>query len=113
MKADVLILIETATDLFNDCCQQFEVSSEWKTAHPVSLFKNGDRKDLNRYRGSRVIMTFGRLFGEARHGKIQEDHGDQLDEGQSGFTTGRSCTDNLFILQQVYLYYWEKYSSLN
>lgn len=101
LKAGGPILIERITKLISNCCQQIKIPSEWKTAHLVSIFKKGNRKDPNCYRGLSVICTFSRLFGKVIHEQIRIDIGHEIGEDQSGFRSGRSCTDNLFILQQL------------
>lgn len=88
-------------ELFNQCCLQSKLSREWRVAHIVSIFKKGNRNDPACYRGLSINSSVSRLFGKVLQGRLRDSIGDKISEDQSGFTPGKSCTDNLFVLQQV------------
>ena len=60
--------------------------------------KKGSRKDCSNYRGISVTSVMSRLYGKIPRDLIEEEN---KDEEQSGFRTGRSCTDNIFCMKQV------------
>lgn len=88
-------------NLFNLCIEQQKIPKEWKISYISSIFKKGNRKDPNCYRGLSVTCTLSRLWGKIILNKLRTEVGDCIGEDQSGFTPGRSCVDNLFTLQQL------------
>lgn len=101
IKAGGRALIKRICDLINTCCQKVQVPSEWKVAYITSLFKKGNRNDPGCYRGISVTGTLSRLLGKWIQIKLRQEIGHKISEDQNGFTPGRSCVDNLFVLQQV------------
>lgn len=95
------VLAEYITKLMNNCLQQQKIPSEWKTSHLISIYKKGSRKDPSSYRGLSINSTMSRLFGKILQKRLRENIGHNIGEDQSGFTPGRSCTDNLFTVQQL------------
>ena len=89
------------TNLMNACCEQLQIPQEWKISFITSIFKKGNKRDPNCYRGLSVNNSISRLFTKILQEKVRQDIGDNISEDQSGFVPGRSCVDNLFILQQL------------
>lgn len=92
-------MIEILTEIFNDCLRGEEVPKEWKLANISPIFKKGNRKDCNNYRGISVTSSLGRLYGRILKMRIEEEL--EESEEQSGFRPGRSCIDNIFCLKQL------------
>jgi hypothetical protein len=67
----------------------------------VSLFKKGNRKDPRNDRGISVGSSIGRGYTKILKAKLEKETYTIFSEDQSGFRAGRSCTDNLFKLQQI------------
>ena len=68
----------------------------------VSLFKKGDQEDPNNYRGITLLNVVGKLFNKVLNYRLLcwlEEH-NKLSESQAGFRFGRSCVDNLFVLNE-------------
>ena len=80
------------------CCK---IPKEWKISHISSIYKKGDRRDPKNYRGISVNGTLSRLFSKVLQKRLQKECIEKIDENQSGFIPGRSCVDNLFIIQQL------------
>ena len=95
------VLLERLRHLMNLCLHQTKTPKEWKTCYISSLFKKGDRKNLNNYRGISVVSTMSRLWGKLILNRLRTDTEGVIGEDQSGFIVGRSCVDNLFTLQQL------------
>ena len=69
----------------------------------ISLFKKGDRGDPSNYRGITLLNVVGKLFNKVLNYRLLqwlEEH-NKLSESQAGFRFGRSCVDNIFILNEV------------
>lgn len=65
------------------------------------MFEKVIRKDPSSYRRRSVTSNRNRLFGNILQAKTRTAVGDKISEGQNGLISDRSCTDNLFILQQL------------
>ena len=63
-----------------------------------SIYKKGNKEDCSNYRGISVTSVMSRLYGKILRDLIEEETKDE--EEQSGFRTGRSCTD-IFCMKQV------------
>ena len=69
----------------------------------VSLFKEGDQEDLNNYRVIALLNVVGNLFNKVLNYQLLywlEEH-NKLSGSRAGFRFGRSCVDNLFVLNEV------------
>jgi len=78
-----------------------ELPTEWTSAYITSIFKKGDRRKCENYRGISVISSFGRLYGKVIKNKLEENIKDKIGDDQAGFTAGRSCIDQIYTVQQV------------
>jgi len=92
-------LIKMLTWVINRCLNGEETSQQWKVAYISSIHKNRSKKDCSNYRGISVTSVMSRLYGKILRDLIEEENRDE--EEQSGFRTGRSCTDNIFCMKQV------------
>jgi hypothetical protein len=63
--------------------------------------KKGDRKDVQNYRGLSINSVFSRLYTKVIKNKLERELKDLIGEDQSGIRAGRSCVDNLFVVQQL------------
>ncbi|XP_030765674.1 uncharacterized protein LOC115889741 [Sitophilus oryzae] len=94
-------LITEITNLMQMCVDRNKIPNEWKLAYITSIYKKGNRKDPNNYRGLSVNCTFSRLFTKIIRNKLEISTYNKISQEQSGFTAGRSCIDNLFTIQQL------------
>ena len=78
-----------------------DLPAEWKEARITSIFKKGNRKDCENYRGISVIATMGRLYGRVLRNKIEENIERKIGEEQACFTARRSCVDQIYTIQQI------------
>src|SRR5215469_12415975 len=60
--------------------------------------RKGSKEDCNNYRGISVTSVMSRLYGKILRDLIEEESEDE--EEQSGFRTGRSCTDSILCMKQ-------------
>lgn len=94
------ILWEKLANLFNKfMLEGQEIPQDLRLSHISSIFKKGDKKNCNNYRGISVTSSLGRLYGRLLKQRIEKEMVNI--EEQSGFRAGRSCVDNTFSLRQL------------
>jgi len=94
------VMIEEITDIFNECfINGQDIPTDWNMAFISSIYKKGNRQECGNYRGISVTSSIGRLYGRILKKRIEAKI-EEIEE-QSGFRAGRSCTDNIFTLQQI------------
>lgn len=94
------VLHEILVKIFNKCMINGEdVPEDWNLAYISSIFKRGSKKMCENYRGISVTSSVGRLYGRILKKRIETEFSDI--EEQNGFRAGRSCMDNVFVLQQI------------
>ena len=57
----------------------------------MPVFKNGDRMDLENYRGMYILSSFFQNNNKIIHEKLKETI--NISDGQQSFRTARSCID--------------------
>ena len=62
--------------------------------------KKGSKEDWSNYRGISVTSVMSRLYGKTLRDVTEEENKDE--EEQSGFRTGRSCTDRHLLHETSY-----------
>ncbi|XP_046662938.1 uncharacterized protein LOC124355828 [Homalodisca vitripennis] len=93
------VVIEYLVTLFQKCLDGEEIPKEWKIAHISSLYKKGDKKNCENYRGLSVTASTGRLYGRKLRDRIEQEITDKKE--QNGFRPRWSCIDNVFCLKQM------------
>jgi len=86
--------------VINRCLNGEETLQQWEVAYISSIHKKGSKKDCSNYRGISVTSLMSRLCGKILRNLIEEENKDE--EEQSGFRTGQSCTDNIFLHETSY-----------
>jgi len=99
VKTAPIAVHEVLARLFNKCLQGEDIPQDWKKAHITSIYKKGDRRKCENYRGISITSSIGRLYGRVIKMRLEGILRDA--EEQSGFCAGRSCTDNIFCLKQL------------
>jgi len=54
---------EILARILNKCLQGEKIPQEWKKAHITSIYKKGDRRKCENYRGISITSSTGRLYG--------------------------------------------------
>ena len=75
---------------------------DWQTRVIILIFKKGDRKQCTNYEGILLLSLPGKVYAKCR--EIVES---KLEDGQCGFGSGRSTTDQIFTLKQIFEKSWE------
>jgi len=96
-------LAESLLKLFKRLVTLKSTPKEWNKGIIVPIFKKGDKKDLNNYRGitltSCVSKIFNRIISKAISNFL-EDH-NILSEIQGGFRKDHRCEDHIFTLKSI------------
>ena len=79
-----------------------KTSRDWQTGVIIPIFKKGDRKQCTNYRGISLLSLAGKVYAKCR--EIVES---KLKDGLCGFLPGRSTTDQIFTLKQIFEKSWE------
>jgi hypothetical protein len=90
-------LITMLTWVINRCLNGEEVPQQWKVAFISLIHTKGSKEDCSNSRGILVTSVMSRLYGKIHRDLIEEENKDE--EEQSGFQTGRSCTDNIICMK--------------
>ena len=75
---------------------------DWQTGVIIPIFKKGDRKQCTNYRGISPLSFPGKVFAKCLERKCPETVESKLKVGQSGFHPGRSKTDQIFTVKQIF-----------
>lgn len=87
------------TDLINRILEDGIIPPEMKLGYITPIFKKGDRKTCDNYRGICVTNPIMKLLGRIIKNRLEEEF--QQAEEQCGFTMGKSCIDHIFTLRQL------------
>jgi len=85
--------------LFNKCLQGENIPQDLEKAYITSIYKKGDRRKCENYRGISITSSIGRLYGRIIKKRLEGIVQDA--EEQCGFCAGRLCIDNIFCLKQL------------
>ena len=72
----------------------------------IPIFKKGDCKQCTNYRGISLLSLPGKVFAKCLERKCREIVEPKLEDGQCGFRPGRSNTDQIFTLNQIFEKSW-------
>ena len=102
MNASVSIKL-LILNIFNQILLLEYFPEEWAKGEVSAVFKQGDKNDVNNYRGITVQSCLGKFFTRMMNNRLSKwaDTNDILYEGQYGFRSGRGTVDCLFILHSL------------
>src|SRR5215469_7400621 len=83
----------------NNIYRQNRIPDEWRNAVITPIFKKGDRREPQNYRGISILNTCYKIYAKILTIKLQKYSEAFLSETQNGFRKGRSCTDPTFCLK--------------
>ena len=86
--------------IFNKILELEHFPSVWAKGNIVPIFKSGDSKNTNNYRGITLLSCVGKLFTRIINDRLSEwaERNSIITEAQLGFRKGRGTVDCLFIL---------------
>ena len=94
-------------ELIKDVWESESAPQEWKDALIVTLYKKKDPTLCDNHRGLSLLSVPGKLYALLLLNPLQDRLEELVMESQCGFRKGRSTTDQLFTLQQVFQDSWE------
>ena len=68
----------------------------------IPILMKGDRKQCTNYRGISLLSLPGKVYAKCLERKCREIVESKLEDGQCGFRPGRSTTDQIFTLKQIF-----------
>lgn len=95
-------IIRILTRLFNQVIEGDPIPTDWKMSYISAIYKNkGNKRDPANYRGISVMASMSRILTTIIKMRLEELIGHKISEDQAGFTTGKSCLDNIFVIRQI------------
>lgn len=73
----------------------------------IPIFKKGDRKECNNYRGITLIAHVAKIFERVLEGRLRRKIEGEMEEEQYGFRKDRSTFDLIFSLRNMMEKRWE------
>ena len=97
-------IVKRITEIFNKVWKGEEFPERWKEGVISPIFKKGDREKVNNYRGITILNTAYKIYAMVLEKRLKEELEKNHiipEKTQAGFRSGRSTTDNIFILNYV------------
>ncbi len=92
--------------LFNQILESKTIPEEWLKVAIKSIYKNkGKKEDLKNQRGLFLTQTTSKIFEKLILKRIRPNLENNMTDFQNGARTGRSSSDNLFLLRAIIDYY--------
>ena len=80
---------------------------DWQTGVIIPIYKKGNRKECTNYRGILLLSHREKVYAKCLKRKCRVIVELKLKDGQCGFRSGRSTTDQIFTLRQIFEKSWE------
>ena len=74
----------------------------WQTGVIILIYNKDDRKVCANYRGIMLLSFPEKVYAKCLKRKCREIVESKLEDGQCGFRPGRSTTDQIFTLRQIF-----------
>ena len=84
-----------------------KTTRDWQTGVIIPIFKKGDRKQCTNYRGISPLSLPGKVCAKCLERKCREIVESKLKDVQCSFRAGRSTTDQIFTLKQIFEKSWK------
>lgn len=93
----------TILDMFTKLIELEKMPTEWNRGIIVPIFKKGDPKDLNNYRGISLTSCVAKIFNRIIAMSISKhlESSNALSEVQGGFRSSYRCEDHIFTLKSI------------
>ena len=78
------------------------VPEDWRSAVIVLLYKGkGEKTEYSNYRGINLLSVVGKIYAGTIVDRVCKVTEGLIDDKQGGFTAGRGCVDQIFIIKQI------------
>lgn len=94
-------MAEKLTTLFNKCWRSGMVPEDWRKGAIVKIPKKGNISECTNWRGITLLSVPGKAFCIVLLQRLKNTLDQQLREEQAGFRSGRSCTEQIFVLRNI------------
>ena len=84
-----------------------KTSRDWQTGLIIPILKERDCKQCTNYRGISLLNLPEKVHAKCLERKCREIVESKLQNSQCGFCPGRSTTDQVFTLKQIFEKSWE------
>ena len=94
---------EQVLECLNKIWNGDRVPEEWKIGRIVPIFKKGDKKKVENYRGITLMDTGYKLYAEILRRKLEEELEEHqvLDRIQMGFRRKKGTAEAIYVLKEV------------
>jgi len=82
--------------------KQEKIAWEWSEGILCPIYKEGDRKQCNNYRGISLLNITYKIFAILLYSRLSTIIEPEIGNYQMGFRPNRSTIDNIFIVRQIY-----------
>ena len=101
LKADIETTACLLEDLFRTVWETEEIPEDWNCGLIVKLPKKGNLTDCGNWRGITLLSVLAKVLGRVIITRLDDAVDGMLREEQTGFRTGRSTTEHIFVLRNV------------
>ena len=82
--------------------KQEKIPCEWAEGILCPIYKKGDRKQCNNYRGVSFLNITYKIFAIILYNRLSKTIEPEIGNYQMGFRPNRPTIDNIFIVRQIY-----------
>jgi hypothetical protein len=82
--------------------KQEKIPCEWSEGILCPIYKKGDRKQCNNYRGLSLLNITYKIFALLLYNRLSEIIEPEIRNYQMGFRPNRSTINNIIIMRQIY-----------
>lgn len=87
--------------IFNEVGKVQMAPEDWQTGIITPIYKKGDSKECQNYRGITLLSVPGKLFARVLEARIREKVEDSLGESQCGFRPNRGVQDHISTMRML------------
>jgi hypothetical protein len=104
-------LAPTLTEIFKVSVKLGFLPVDWKSAHVIPIYKNGDKKDLGNYRPISITSLVGKILEKVVCSALLVHclTAKIIPDNQHGFLPGRSCTTMLMSVVDKWLSWLDRH----
>lgn len=87
--------------VYNKIWQTGKVPKDWELGVVIPIYKKGDKRNCNNYRGITLLSVAAKTFERVLDTRLRSIIEPQLEKSQSGFRKGYSIQDHIFTIKQI------------
>jgi len=88
-------------ELFNNIIDKNQMPQEWEMGMVIKHTQKINKKQMQKLQRNTLLPTAYKLFANIIKNRLNEHVEDEIVEEQCGFKKGCSCTDAIFMMQQI------------